>query len=292
VQQLTSGALLDAVRGAHWPARRVARGVYQGGHRSRRVGSSPEFMQYRQYHQGDDTTRIDWKLFGRTERLAIRQTHDDARLRTTVLVDASESMAYPGGTLAKWEFAASIALGLCSVAHGDGDPVGIVIAGGDDHRTLPPRTRAGTVANVLRMLMETTPGGSGPLGPELLRLRANRRIAIVSDFLGDADALLEHGKEMVASGREIFAIHVVAREELDPNVGGSVVVDPEDAEVRRPLGESALAEYRETFARWREQLAADWRAAGAYYQLAIADDAAARVVRHIVSPGSTSAAAS
>jgi uncharacterized protein (DUF58 family) len=290
VQQLTSGALLDAVRGAHWPARRVTRGVYQGGHRSRRVGSSPEFMQYRAYHQGDDSTRIDWKLFGRTERLAIRQTHDDARLRTTVLIDASKSMAYPDGTLAKWEFAASIALGLCAVAHGDGDPVGIVIAGGDQHRALPPRTRGGTVANVLRMLMETTPRGSLPLGPALSRLRTSWRVAIVSDFLGDADALLEHGKELVASGREIFAIHVVAREELDPNVGGSVVVDPEDVEIQRPLGESALAEYRETFARWRERLVEDWRAAGAYYHLATADDAPARVVRHIVSPGATAAA--
>jgi uncharacterized protein (DUF58 family) len=224
--------------------------------------------------------------------LAIRQTHDDARLRTTVLIDASTSMAYPDGTLAKWEFAASVALGLCAVAHGDGDPVGIVIAGWGQNRVLPPRTRGGTVANVLRMLMETTPGGSSPLGPALSSLRASRRIAIVSDFLGDADALLERGKELVASGREIFAIHVVAPEELDPNVGGSVVVDPEDAEIRRPLGESALAEYREAFARWRERLVGDWRAAGAYYHLATVDDAPARVVRHIVSPGATAAAPS
>ena len=249
-------------------------------------------MQYRPYHQGDDPARIDWKLFGRTERLAIRQTHDDATLRTTVLVDASTSMAFPATTLAKWELAASIALGLCAVAHGDGDPVGIVIAGGEETRSLPPRTRGGTVANVLRLLMDTRPGGTAPLGPALARLRTSRRVAIISDFLGDADALLEQGKELVASGREVFAIHVVAAEELDPNVGGSVVVDPEDAEIRRPLGESALADYRQAFSRWREGLADAWRAAGGYYYIAPTVEPPARLVRHIVSPGATSAVAS
>ena len=291
MQQLTSGALLDAVRGAHWPARRVTRGAYQGGHRSRRVGSSPEFMQYRPYQQGDDSSKIDWKLFGRTERVAIRQTHDDASLRTTVLVDASTSMAYPAATRDKWTMAASIALGLCAVAHGDGDPVGIVLAGGEELRELPPRTRGGTVATVLRMLLETTPGGSAPLGPALARLRASRRVAIVSDFLGDAEALLEQGRELVASGREIYAIHVVAREELDPRVGGSVVVDPEDDTIRRPLGEQAIGEYRETFARWRDELAEGWRAAGGVYQLAITDDDPARLVRRIVAPVATTATA-
>ena len=95
MRELTSGALLDALRGAHWPARRMSRGAFQGGHRSRRVGASPEFMEYRPYQQGDDPSRIDWKLFGRTERVAVRLSHDDSSLRTMVLLDASGSMAFP-----------------------------------------------------------------------------------------------------------------------------------------------------------------------------------------------------
>src|SRR5581483_3445053 len=188
-----------------------------------RVGSSPEFLAYRPYQQGDEPAKIDWKLFGRSDRVAIRLTHDDSSLRTTVLVDATASMAYPPDTLAKWELAASVALGLCAVAHGDGDPVGIAVVGGAEVRVLPPRTRRGTVANVLRTLLETTPSGSAALAPVLSVLRSSRRIAIVSDFLGDAEALLTRSKELVASGREIVAVHVVASEELDPPVQGSVV---------------------------------------------------------------------
>ena len=290
MEQLTSGALLDAVRGVHWPARRITRGSFQGGHRSRRIGSSPEFMEYRPYRQGDESSKIDWKLFGRTERVAIRLSHDDSSFRTMVLVDASASMAYPAETLAKWELAASVALGLCAVAHGDGDPVGLAVVDGEEARVLPPRTRGGTVANVLHTLMAARPSGPAPLAPVLSALRSSRRIAIVSDFLGDADALLEQARELIPSGREVFAVHIVAREELEPPMRGAVIVDPEDAETRRPFDAAAIAEYAQTFARWREALAAEWRAAGAVYHLAVTGEPADQVVRHVVSPVATSAA--
>jgi uncharacterized protein (DUF58 family) len=286
---LTSGALLDAVRGVHWPTRRLTRSSLHGGHRSRRVGSSPEFMDYRPYQQGDDPARIDWKLFARTERVAIRLAHDDSSLPTTVVVDASASMAFPPPRDDKWHLAAAVALGLCAIAHGDGDPVGIAIAG-TETTALPPRTRRGTVANILRALTDARPGGSAPLAPVVAALRSSRRIAIVSDFLGDADDVFARARALFADGREVYAVHVVAAEELDPGVAG-VVIDPEDAHVRRPLGESELAEYRGAFATWREELARRWHDAGAVYHLARTDEAPERVVRRVVTPAAPSAGA-
>jgi uncharacterized protein (DUF58 family) len=284
MRQLTSGALLDSIRGVHWPARRVIGGAFQGAHRSSRVGSSPEFMQYRPYQQGDDPSKIDWKLFGRTERVAIRLAHDDSSLRTMVVVDASESMAFPADSRAKWELAASVALGLIAIAQGDNDPAGIAIVGGGDIRALPPRTRRGTVATVLRLLLETTPGGSAPLAPALARMRNSKRVAVVSDFLGDADPLLDGARELVASGREVYAVHVVAVEELDPRARGDVVSDPEDASLKRTLDSATIRDYREAFAAWREWLAARWRAAGVRYTVATTDEPPERVVRRIVTP--------
>jgi uncharacterized protein (DUF58 family) len=273
----------------HWPARRVTRGLYQGGHRSRRVGSSPEFMQYREYRQGDEPSKIDWKLYARTGRIAVRQTHDDSSFRTSVLLDASASMAYPQPTLAKWNLAASVAFGLCAVAQGDRDPVGLAVVSGGDLQLLPPRARMSTTANVLRMLMDVVPSGARPLAPVLAMLRTSNRIAIVSDFLGDAEALLEQAGEMVASGREVFAVHVVAREELEPRDLGNLVVDPEEETVRRPLDATGLAEYRRAYAEWREALAASWRAAGAVYQLAVTDQPADGIIRQVVTPAAISA---
>lgn len=284
MERLTSGALLDAVRGVHWPARRATLGAAHGAHRSKRVGASPEFREYRPYQQGDDPARIDWKLFARTERVAIRLAHDDSSLRTAVLVDASASMAFPAATQGKWELAAAIALGLCAVAHGDNDPVGLAIAHQRGVTALPPRTRRGTVADVLRLLLETTPGGMAPLAPALSTLRLCRRIAIVSDFLGDADAVLRESRELIAEGREVFAVHVVAREELEPEATGGIVIDPEDPLRRGTLDSAGLAAYRDAFGRWREQLAAAWRGAGAAYRLATTDDLPEDVVRRVAAP--------
>ena len=284
MRQLTSGALLDSIRGVHWPARRVIGGAFQGAHRSSRVGSSPEFMQYRPYQQGDDPSKIDWKLFGRTERVAIRLAHDDSSLRTTVIVDASASMAFPPDTGTKWELAAAVALALVAIAHGDNDPAGIAIVGGGDTRALPPRTRRGTVANVLRLLLDAVPAGSAPLAPVLALVRTSKRVVLVSDFLGDADALIDGARELTARGREVYAVHVVATEELEPGLRGEVVSDPEDAALKRPLDSATAGEYREAFAAWREGLAARWRAAGVSYTLATTAEPAERVVRRIVAP--------
>lgn len=289
MQHQDSAALLDSVRGMHWPARRVTRGAYQGGHRSKRVGSSPEFMQYREYRPGDETSKIDWKLFARTGRTAIRQTHDDSNLRTTVLVDASASMAFPQPGLDKWTLAMSLAFGLCAVAQGDRDPVGLAVVSGDDAQVLPPRARMSTTANVLRILSAITPSGSRPLTPVLTSLRTSARVVIVSDFLGDADDLLELAKQMVAGGREVYAVHVVAREELDPGNLNSLVVDPEEATIRRPFDEAGLAEYRSAFGAWRESLAASWRAAGAVYHMAVTGAPVDRTIRQIVTPAAVSA---
>jgi len=246
-------------------------------------------MQYREYRQGDEPSKIDWKLAARTGRVAVRQTHDDSNFRTSILLDASASMAYPPTTLDKWNMAAAVAFGLCAVAQGDRDPVGIAVATGDDLQILPPRARMSTAANVLGLLSNTTPAGSRALAPVLTMLRTSNRIAIVSDFLGDAEALLEVAKEMVASGREVFAVHIVARDELEPRDVGSLVIDPEEDTIRRPLDDAGVVEYKAAFARWREELAASWRAAGAVYHLAVTDDAAERVIRTVVTPTATAA---
>jgi uncharacterized protein (DUF58 family) len=267
-----SGALLDAVRGVHWVSRRLTSGVTQGGHRSKRVGSSPEFMDYRPYRQGDDPGKIDWKLFGRTERVAVRLAHDDSSIPTTIVVDASASMAFPLPRHEKWELASAVALGLSAVAYGDGDPVGLLIAGSAQPRALPPRSRRGTVGDILQMLADTRPAGSAPLAPLLATITSSRRIAIVSDLLGDAGPMLAQSRQLIAAGREVFVVHVVAREELAPGVRG-MVSDPEQPDLRRALGEADVADYDRAFGEWRQRLGESWRR-----------EAAEHVVRRVAAP--------
>ena len=284
------GSLLDALRGVTWPARRTIRGPAAGTHRSRQRGISPEFTEYRPYRQGDDPRRLDWKLLARTDRAFLRITNDRATLGTTLLLDASASMAFPLATHGKWEQACRTAIGLAAVAHGVGDPVGMVVPGEKGTAELPPRTRRGVIAEAARLLETIVPAGSASLVPALALARPTQRVVLLSDFLGDDDTLLRAARERIIAGADVLAIHIVAREELDPPGAAIIAVDPEQPELERPLGSETREEYRTAFATWRADLARAWRDAGAAYFEVPADEAADHAVRRIVSPATLASA--
>src|SRR5258708_18011859 len=116
------GALLDAVRGVRWRAARRVTGATLGAHLSHLRGNSSEFSEFRPYRQGDDPRRLDWRLLARSDRAYVRLTTDRATFSTTVIVDASASMAFPQPARDKWRLARELVVGLASVAHGEGDP--------------------------------------------------------------------------------------------------------------------------------------------------------------------------
>src|SRR3954466_5632611 len=181
-------ALLDAVRGIRWPARSVVRGGIPGAHTSRLWGSSAEFTEYRPYRQGDALRRIDWKLFARSDRAYIRLSNDRSVLPTMIVLDASASMAFPVTSQGKWKLAAQIGVALGAVARNSGDPVGLVVARGDESVMLPPRMRRSVTEEIVRAVSAVRPGGNEPLAPSVsIASRAGGRVVVVSDLLGDSD---------------------------------------------------------------------------------------------------------
>ena len=77
----------DAVARLQLLARSVVEGITVGRHRSPHKGASVEFKEHRQYVKGDEIRSIDWKLFGKTDRLYIRQYEDETNLRAMILLD-------------------------------------------------------------------------------------------------------------------------------------------------------------------------------------------------------------
>jgi uncharacterized protein (DUF58 family) len=291
---LTYGPLLDALRGVKWPARRATVGALPGAHLSRRRGSAPEFSEYRPYRQGDDPRRLDWRLLARSDRAYVRLAEERSILPTMFVVDASASMAFPAGAAGKWGRARELVVGLAAVAHAAGDPVGLVVPAARGLVRLPPRARRGVVAELAAALDAVTPGGAPPLAPELAALSPSARVVVVSDFLGDVPgdegALLRAARARLAAGGELWALHVVAAEELEPPERAVLAADPERPDVRRPLTPSSRGAYQAAFAAWRETLARDWRAAGAGYAMVTTDEPAARAVRRVAAPAGLEAA--
>jgi len=279
------GSLLDDVRGVKWPTLRPVAGTMPGAHHSRLRGSAPELSEYRAYRQGDDPRRIDWRLLARSDRAYIRLAEDRSIVTTMIVVDATAAMAFPADSLAKWRMACDVAVGLAAVGHASRDPVGLIIVDGRGVRHLPPRTRRGIVGELVRALEATQPGGTARIASTLVGTRARSRIAIVSDFLGDADDVRRRAGEIAAAGGEVHAIHIVADEELDPPGRAMLAVDPEDDAIARPFVGDARATYLASFAAWRAALAASWRGDGVTYTQAITSEPPSRVVRRVAGAG-------
>jgi uncharacterized protein (DUF58 family) len=286
-----STTLYDAVRGLSWPARRRALGSLPGSHRSRLRGAAPELSEYRLYRQGDDSRQLDWKLLARSDRAYIRLAEDRSLLGTWFVVDASASMAFPESTRAKWQRAVEMTLGLASVALAAGDPVGLLVA----HPAPPPRTparsRRGTLGTMAGALAAMAPAGSQPLAPLLSDAGTGVRVVVISDFLGDEEGTRQAAAALLAAHCDVHAVHVVAREELDPPAAAIRAVDPEDATLVRPLDFAIRERYRESFAQWRQQTAAAWRHAGATWTMVTTDEDAALGVRRVIGASTGTAVA-
>ncbi len=254
-------------------------GATLGAHPSQLRGNSSEFSEFRPYRQGDDPRRVDWRLLARSERAYVRLTTDRATLRTSMIVDASASMAFPTPDFDKWRLAREVAIGLAAVAHSEADPVGLAIAGAGQ-TVLTPRARRSVLLEMMRALDATTPSGSTAIAPLVIAARA-ARIVVITDLLGDADDLIAAARLRIAARGEVILVHVVAAAELEPPAGAMLAVDSESPTLRRVMDGELRAEYQHAFSRWMDETAATARTAGIRYVRAPTTEPTPHLVRRI-----------
>jgi len=117
-------------------ARCLVDGFLGGRHRSPQKGSSVEFAEYRGYQLGDDLRRVDWRLFGRTDRLHVKQFEEETQLRVFLVLDGSASMDFKSTTtrnghapMNKLEFARLVLAAIGALAQRQGDAFGLAVVG-------------------------------------------------------------------------------------------------------------------------------------------------------------------
>ena len=76
-------------------AKQVVEGFIAGMHKSPFHGFSAEFAEHKRYNQGESTRHIDWKLFGKTDKLYTKRYDEETNLRCHIILDNSSSMHYP-----------------------------------------------------------------------------------------------------------------------------------------------------------------------------------------------------
>lgn len=107
-------------------AKQVVEGFITGLHKSPFHGFSVEFAEHRLYNKGESTRHIDWKLFGRTEKLFTKKYEEETNLRCQIVIDCSSSMFYPkDAALNKYEFSTYAAASLIELLKRQRDAVGL-----------------------------------------------------------------------------------------------------------------------------------------------------------------------
>ena len=227
--------------------RRTTAGRSHGVRRSRRVGAGLEFADHRDYAPGDDLRYLDWNLFGRLERRAVRLFEEDEDLSIDLLVDVSASMGM--GRPPKLDLALQIAAALAYVGLSNLDRVAVTALGATAAGTPPARGKA-RILPILRFLDGLRAGGRLPVAAavrEFLARRSGRRrglVALVSDFYDPAGA--RAALELVRRHRlEAIAVQISAPDEVAPALRGDVqLYDVETGEARDlTVSPRALADY-------------------------------------------------
>ncbi len=122
--------MLAAIDSLELRARMVVQGLMIGLHGSYHQGVSVEFSQHRPYTTGDDIRHIDWKVFGRTDKLYLKQYQKETNLRVFILVDISGSMGFSSFLEFNWrkfDVAATLAATLSYLAIQQQDRVALVL---------------------------------------------------------------------------------------------------------------------------------------------------------------------
>ncbi len=106
-------------------ATQVVEGFITGLHKSPFHGFSVEFAEHRIYNTGESTRHIDWKLFGRTDKLFIKRYEEETNLRCQIVIDTSGSMFYPTEGLNKMRFSVFAAASLMQLLRKQRDASGL-----------------------------------------------------------------------------------------------------------------------------------------------------------------------
>ncbi len=206
-------------------ARQVVEGFLAGRHRSPYFGQSIEFRQHREYAPGDDLRHLDWKVWGRQDRLYIKQYEEDTNLRATLLVDVSASMRYGRGAMNKFEYASTIAASLAYLLLRQQDAVGCMTFDEKIRRTAPQRTKQNHLDAILQTLDVSRPAQKTDLETVLVRAAETfpRRglMILVSDLLTDRKPLFRGLKLLAGRGHDTILFHVLDDDELDFPFEGS-----------------------------------------------------------------------
>lgn len=203
-------------------ARMVVEGFITGLHKSPYHGFSVEFAEHRQYMPGDEIRRIDWRVYGKTDRFYVKQFEEETNLKSYIVIDTSASMKFASEIdkrgakrISKIEYASFIAASLSYLMIQQRDAVGLMLYDASIHATIPPHATKQHLRRVLVELEKVRPSQLTNSAAALHQLaeRITRRglVIVLSDLFDDPSKVIAALKHFRHNSHEVLVMHI-----LDP----------------------------------------------------------------------------
>lgn len=225
-------------------ARQVVEGFVSGLHRSPWFGQSLEFAQHREYVPGDDTRRIDWKLWSRSDRYYLKQYEEDTNVRVQLVLDSSESMRFGSGPLNKHDYARTVCAALSLLVLKQHDAAGVSLVDTGVRGQVPASSRRNHRQSILSALEASRPAGRTDILSVLRRVAEslNRRsiVVLLSDLFCPRDDLFRGLQLLRQRGHEVIVLQILDDEELDFRFSGTMRFDGLESAGRLTCDPAAL----------------------------------------------------
>ena len=214
-------ATLAQLQGLELRARSIVDGYLVGRHRSHYRGQSVEFTEHREYTPGDDLRYVDWKVFGKTDKVYLKQFEAETNLVCYLLVDISESMTYqsPTAALSKLQYAESLAAALGYIVLRQRDQASLVTFDQSIRELIRPSDNPAHLQNLIQTLEKSQPTEKSDLGRTLHEVsqRLDRRgiVILLSDLLGDVTSLISGLKHLRHQRHEVKVVQLLDPAEVE-----------------------------------------------------------------------------
>jgi len=214
-RQLLDPKIISKISSLDLRARYIVEGFLIGLHRSPYHGFSVEFSEHRQYMPGDEISKIDWKVYGKTDRFYIKQYEEETNLKSYILIDCSKSMDYSSNGVSKFQYAITLASAFAYLLFDQKDAVGLVLYSDEIKKIIEPKTSKTNLIEILKSLVNSIPQGrtetSQCLSEVAEKIKKRGLIVVISDFLDVPEKVESALKKFRFKQNEVITFQI-----LDP----------------------------------------------------------------------------
>ncbi|MBM3122821.1 MAG: DUF58 domain-containing protein [Chloroflexi bacterium] len=246
VRQALSPEALAKLSSMALRARAAVEGHYSGQHASAHRGASVEFVDHREYAPGDEPRHIDWRVYGRTDRLFVKQYEAETNLDLHLLLDVSRSMDFASGSVTKLRCATFVAAALAYLATNQRDAVGLCLFDRAIRQQVPAMTSPAHLARLYEALEGVAPGEDTRLTPALEqvagRLKRRSILVVLSDLLDEPEEVLRALAYFRHRGHDVIVLQLLDPEELHLDYRGTITFEDLETADRMSLEVAGVRE--------------------------------------------------